>query len=468
MEKQEALALVQDILAPRVLSDVEQLVITQSWEGKGYREIALAAGYEEGYLKDVGYRLWQALSDSLGCRVTKKKLRYLIMEAVQPQSPKVVTPVPLKVPASANVDPEIPTSTELGQALEYPGSPLAFGSPLYIQRPPAEELAISAMQHPGGLLRIKAPWRMGKTSLMNHLLGQCQQLGQHTVMVDLRQADSTALANLDAFFRWFCWSVSQQLNLPCELDNYWFEDAGSKLNCTTYIQENILAQVKAPIVIAIDTGHYLVEHPLIAKNFFSMLRSWYEQARVRSQWQKLRLILAYVADLDIPLQAHQSPFNIGLLVELPYFNWSQIQQLEKRHKIGAITTGETVTLRSLADFVGGHPYLMQLAFYWLQSGQLSVAQILRTAATNQGIYHEHLRRLWSAIHQEEALPSAFHQVLVSSGPIQLNPKQAYALTALGLVELIGHQVKLRCELYRDYFSPLLELECGQSSTINHF
>jgi len=277
---------------------------------------------------------------------------------------------------------------------------------------------------------------------------------------DIRQADTTALANLDAFFRWFCWSISQQLNLPCNLDDYWFDDAGSKLNCTTHMQEHILTQVDSPLVVAIDTGHYLMEHPAIAKNFFSMLRSWYEQARVRPQWQKLRLILAHVADLDLPLHAHQSPFNVGLLVELPYFSGSQIQQLRECYGLGAITREDTVVLKSLVDLVGGHPYLLQLAFYWLQSGQLALAEILRTAATNQGIYREYLHCLWSAIQQEEALSEAFYRVLVNAEPVSLSPKQAHALADMGLVELMGHQVKLRCELYRAYFCPLLELDCG--------
>jgi hypothetical protein len=29
-----------------------------------------------------------------------------------------------------------------------------------------------------------------------------------------------------------------------------------------------------------------------------------------------------------------------------------------------------------------------------------------------------------------------------------------------LVELMGYKVRLQCELYRAYFSSLLELECG--------
>jgi hypothetical protein len=104
--------------------------------------------------------------------------------------------------------------------------------------------------------------------------------------------------------------------------------------------------------------------------------------------------------------------------------------------------------------------LIQLAFYWLQAGELSLAQILRTAATNQGIYQEYLRRLWLAIQCDDVLLEAFHRVLKTPDPVYLNPKQADALANMGLVDLMDHQVKLRCELYRAYFNPLLTLECG--------
>jgi len=135
--------------------------------------------------------------------------------------------------------------------------------------------------------------------------------------------------------------------------------------------------------------------------------------------------------------------------------------LRECYVLGAITREDTVVLKSLVDLVGGHPYLLlQLAFYWLQSGQLALAEILRTAATNQGIYREYLHCLWSAIQQEEALSEAFYRVLVNAEPVSLSPKQAHALADMGLVELMGHQVKLRCELYRAYFCPLLELDCG--------
>jgi hypothetical protein len=151
---------------------------------------------------------------------------------------------------------------------------------------------------------------------------------------------------------------------------------------------------------------------------------------------------------------------VGVPVELPYFQWPQIHKLQECYGMDTVSQDEASALESLVNFVGGHPYLTQLAFYWLQSGQISVSQILHTAATNQGIYREYLRRIWSAIHQKQALIMAFYQVLASPDPVYLNPKQACALADMGLVELMGHQVKLRCELYRAYFCPLMELECG--------
>lgn len=476
MDNQAALTLIRDILAPRKLSPIEELVICHSWEGKRYREMALLLGYEEGYLKDTGSRLWQSLSSSLGYPISKKRLRYALTEMVaQPQDPETATgslanasenlpakvspTVLLPLPAREQSLEAPGTALSFG-SLEYPGSPLSFGSLFYIERSPVEEWAISALQYPGGLLRIKAPWRMGKTSLINHLLGKCEQLGQATVVIDMRQADTPSLENLDAFFRWFCWSINQQLDLTWELDKYWFEDAGSKLNCTTYMQEHILAQISSSLVIALDTCHALIDHPVIASNFFSMLRSWYEQAKVRPQWQKLRLALAHVDTLDLPVHAHQSPFNVGLQVKLTALTWQQIHDLSARYSLGEIRDQEAVELESLVELVGGNPYLMQLAFYWLKSGQFSLAQILQAAATNGGIYREYLRGLWRIVQRKETSIKALRQVLLTPEPTCLSSEQANALADIGLVDMMGHQVKLRCELYRSYFSSLVEIDGG--------
>ncbi len=64
-----------------------------------------------------------------------------------------------------------PQSDDACQRLGFSGSPLPFGSSLYIERPPIEDLAIAAIRQTGSLIRIKAPQAMGKTSLINHMMG---------------------------------------------------------------------------------------------------------------------------------------------------------------------------------------------------------------------------------------------------------------------------------------------------------
>lgn len=377
----------------------------------------------------------------MGCQVTKKNLKLVLANFCADKS--------LAATRYSRRD-------HISNKIEFPGSPLSFGSPLYIDRSPIEDLAIATLNQVGSLVRIKAPQRMGKTSLINHVMGVARQAEMQTVFVDIRQADTKALGDLDKFLRWFCWVIGQQLNLDTKFDEYWFESAGSKLSCTTYMQECFLRQFECPLIVAIDTAHYLVDYPNIAKNFFSMLRSWYEQARVRDDWQKLRLIIAHVAELELPLPSNQSPFNVGLQLNLPYFTMPQVKDLAEPYELHKVGIDDFFTLQPLLSLVGGHPYLLQLAFYWLQSGYVSLTQLVQEASTDRGIYGEHLRCLCLALQQDDTLMAAFNQMLLTPEPIRLNAKTAYRLEDMGLIQSNDVQSSLGCELYRQYFCTHLE------------
>jgi hypothetical protein len=337
--------------------------------------------------------------------------------------------------------------------LEFPGSPLPFESAWYVDRPPLEEMASAALQQSGSLLRLKGAWGMGKTSLINQLLGRAQQLGMAPALVDMRQADAALFEDFDAFLRWFCWALSQKLNLNLKVDDHWFSSAGSKLSCTTFIQDQVLSRIDTPLVLAIDTLHHLAEYPSIASNFFAMLRSWYEQARSSPEWGKLRLVMAYAAEIDLPLQTHQSPFNVGLPLDLPLFTPNQVNDLVQRHRLDdfGVTNAD---VSALVARVGGHPYLLQLAFYWLQSGHLTVQQLVDQADSDEGIYREYLHRLWLIFQQSPDLQSAWQQVLGNQDPVLLSAPLAHRLEAMGLVHIEGGRAKVRCALCRDYFTAL--------------
>jgi hypothetical protein len=97
MSVEDALVIVDAVLQQKRLSNVQELLFRQAWEGKTYIEIAEASGYDASYIRDVGYKLWQSLSKALGERVSKNNLQVVFRRQLtrwSPQNRSVVTPGP--------------------------------------------------------------------------------------------------------------------------------------------------------------------------------------------------------------------------------------------------------------------------------------------------------------------------------------------------------------------------------------
>ena len=129
-----------------------------------------------------------------------------------------------------------PSAMDACRFYPYPDGPEPLDSIFYIARPPIEELAYQEITQRGCFIRIKAPKQMGKTSLLYRILAHGKTLGYQTVNLDLNLADTFILSDVNKFLRWLCKSVSVQLNLDPNLDDYWDEEIGSKLSCSLYFQ----------------------------------------------------------------------------------------------------------------------------------------------------------------------------------------------------------------------------------------
>ena len=105
--------------------------------------------------------------------------------------------------------------------------------------------------------------------------------------------------------------------------------------------------------------------------------------------------------------------------------------------------------------VGGHPYLVRLALYEVGSGKMTLEQLLRDAATEAGIYSNHLQRHLDVLQQASELAQALQKVVASSEPVGLDSMQIYKLHSMGLVQQQDNQVMPRCNLYREYFRRVL-------------
>lgn len=324
---------------------------------------------------------------------------------------------------------------------------------VYIQRPPIESDCYQEVLKPGSLIRIKAPEKMGKTSLLNRILAYGEAFGCRKVYLNLREAEGAVFTNLDKFLRWFSANISRELSLKPMLDDYWDEELfGSLVSCKTYFQGYLLEQLETPLVLGLDNVDRVFEYSTIAQDFLPMLRYWHEEANNLATWQKLRLVIANSTEVYIKLDANQSPFNVGRQVKLPGFNLEQMETLANSYGLDWNSNQETQDFAaSLIEMVGGHPYLVRLAFDAFCHQNITVEQLLAEAPTQGGIYGAHLRHHWDNLQQQSELAAAMKRVVIDDTSIQLEPIQAYKLESMGLVTLIGDEVKPSCELYRCYF-----------------
>ena len=297
-------------------------------------------------------------------------------------------------------------------------------------------------------MRIKAPREMGKTSLLLRALASAQSLGYHTVSLNLAQVDESILSDLDRFLRCICTNVARQLRLKPMLDEYWDEDLGSKISCTDYFQHYLLEKISTPLVLVFDELNHIFEHPQIANDFLPLLRSWYEEAKILPIWQKLRLIVVHSTEIYIPLQLNQSPFNVGLPIQLDTFSLAEVQQLARCY---GLDWEDGVEAGQLMELVGGHPALVNIAFYHLSRGDITLGELLQTAATPTGIYHHHLQRHWVTLEAQPELLLALNAVVNATEPVSLELIVAYKLSSMGLIKQSSNKAVPNCELYRQFF-----------------
>ncbi|MEO1375133.1 MAG: AAA-like domain-containing protein [Cyanobacteria bacterium J06635_10] len=424
------------------LNSTEVLILHGVWEYKTYNQIAMKAGYSPGYFTNVvAPELYQRLSKLVGERVTKKNCRMLLESYATTQADPQI-----KRGKQSSV--EFTPKTNHNTSPSYPSGPVPLNSPFYLKRLSIQEQVYQEIKKPGALIRIKAPREMGKTSLLNRIIDHAECLGYHTVSLKLEQVERETLSDLNQFLRWLCANIVHQLQLKPMLEEYWDEDLGSKISSTIYFQDYLLELIDTPLVLALDEMNQIFEHPKVAKDFLPLLRSWYEEAKRLPIWQKLRLVVVHSTEIYVPLNIDQSPFNIGLPIQLDCFSAAEVQLLAQCYGLHWVLEKE---VRQLMAMVGGHPALVNLALYHLSQKEINLCQFLETATSATGIYSYHLQRHWATLKTQPELALTFNTVINATEPVTLDPILAHKLISMGLIRLLNNQAVVSCELYRQFF-----------------
>jgi len=332
--------------------------------------------------------------------------------------------------------------------LEVPEGPVPLNSEFYIERSRMEADCYQQILGRGSMIRIKAPKLMGKTSLLNRIIERAKTNDYRLVRLDFRDAETKIFSNLNEFFDWFCLNISQQLKLESNIDKYLQGRGGILVNCKNYFQAEVLEAIDCPLVLALEEIDCIFSYEEIARNFLSMLRSWFDETKKTDIWENLRMVLLHSTNVYVQLPVNQSPFNVGFSVELTEFSQPNILDLASRHQL----SWGTDEVAALMAMIGGYPYLVRKALYHLNNSNLYLADILQNAATDVGIYRQYLQSHWANLQNYSELKAALKQVVIADSAVQLEQVLEFKLLSTGLVKQNQHGISPSCRLYRDYFA----------------
>ena len=330
--------------------------------------------------------------------------------------------------------------------VEPPSGAMAPDNSLYLERA-ADAEVMAAARRPPATLVIKAPRQMGKSSLLNRYLAECQQAGKQTALLYLSDFEESELTDYPTFLTHLAQALWQALGEPPQAAP---PSLRSQRELTKYLERSLLAAFAQPVVFAFDEVDRVLGHAW-QSDFTTMLRNWHERrsSNPPTAWARLGMALVTSTEPYLFIKDYaRSPFNIGLQIELPPFDEQDSQKLNRLYqaRLRAPQIGQ------MMELLNGHPYLTQLAFYHLtRPAALDFATLRSTATERHGPFGAHLRALEYRL-EDAGLLDAMKQ-LATNGT-QPDRDGFYRLHGAGLAREAGRRVVPANQLYVRFFGAL--------------
>ncbi|MBD2302208.1 AAA-like domain-containing protein [Nostoc sp. FACHB-190] len=390
------------------------------------------------YLNHINWAFWQGQEDTPSLITELNQAisgGQLSISAVQTKADILQTnpsPLPHPFPSAQPV------------TLEMPEGTMDCESKFYVERS-SDPLALEAIKRQGVTITIKGPRQMGKSSLLIRTNNAAVAAGKRVAFLDFQLFDKATLNNADKFFRQFCSWLTDELEMADKVDEYWQMPLGNSQRCTRYVGRYLLKDFGQPLVLAMDEVESVFDSEF-RSDFFGMLRSWHNSRATTPIWKKLDLALVTSTEpYQLIDNLNQSPFNVGVVIDLEDFTTQQVADLNQRH-------GSPLNFKEeqqLIALLGGHPYLVRLALYWVASQRLTSNELFANATADNGPFGNHLRNHLFRLHNKTELVQGMLQVIHQN--TCEDERVFFRLRGAGLVRREGRVVMPRCQLYGEYF-----------------
>lgn len=352
--------------------------------------------------------------------------------------------------------------TELPKFIPPPGGAVAPDDPLYVERQ-ADARFGESLERDVSVVRVKGARQMGKTSLVARGLKGVRDLGYGVVYTDFQKLNVSQLASIETFYESLVEWMAEVLDLDLSVSEEWNPRRAPNHNFEKIVRRRILRTAGKHLVWAMDEVDRLFRYSF-STEFFGLLRTWHnDRSFGNSAWQDLTMVIVYSTEASALItDQNQSPFNVGLEIELEDFKLEQVNSLNERH--GA-PLRDWDSVKKFTELLGGHPYLVRRGLYELTERQVSLDDLLDKAAHDDGPFGDHLRRILVNLARNPELALAVRLLLEEESGFTL--QQVYRLRRAGI--LVGSSLstaRVRCPLYETYLRRHLpsELEAAEDQT----
>jgi hypothetical protein len=334
------------------------------------------------------------------------------------------------------------------QELTAPGGAVTMRDHFYIERAADARLKRELLRQ-GTTTTIRAARQTGKSSLLVRGVHFARSQAK-IVHLDLQGVDRDHLESADTFLYYLAGLFIRKLRLdPAELEQAWRSSLGAQDKLSALMEDIILPGSGGLVVLALDEADRILETPF-STDFFALLRAWHNNRALDDLWAQLNIVMVISTEPYLLIaDVNQSPFNVGLKLELEDFDAAQLADLNQRH--GAPLA--EADFEAFKTLLSGHPYLCRKALYTLATQEMSWKQLLQVATDDNGPFGDHLRRHHWLLRNEAALQEALRQVIRTN---RCGDDQAlFRLLRAGLVKGRGDFYTCRCDLYTQYFKDKL-------------
>jgi DNA-binding winged helix-turn-helix (wHTH) protein len=328
-----------------------------------------------------------------------------------------------------------------------PGGAVPLDSPFYIARKTDEEL-YKAIARRDSIVLVKGARQVGKTSLLARGLQRARESGAVVVLTDLQHPSGEAFSSVEKLLLELGERIAGQMNLKTRPHDMWSGLLSASANFQNYLQREVLGKMSSPLLWGLDEIDRLFGFDY-ASELFGLFRSWHNLRALEpaGPWRRMTLAMAYATEAHLFItDLNQSPFNVGTKLTLEDFTFDQVADLNRQY--GEPLKDESEIARYIA-LVGGHPYLAQRGLYEMAEHGLDLMSIEANADYDEGIFGEHLRRMWVSLTRDSELCNAMRDLL--QGKPGLAITNFYRLRSAGV--LVGestHHAQLRCQLYAKF------------------